>query len=182
MRPITFQTKIYELLEDYPQLEELLPQISPAFVKLKNPLLRKTIARVTTIQQAASIAGIEAGEIVSRLREAAGLSSEYNDISNADDTGDGGKYTGDRPGWFIETNVGIRFDAGKALQSGDIPMASVLNSAKRLNPGEIFEFNTPFLPVPILDILSNKGFCVWSEKIAGDKGVEYLNRVIKNEQ
>ena len=74
MRPITFQTKVYELLEDYPHLEDVLSEISPAFAKLKNPILRRTIARVTTIQQAAAVAGIEAGEVVKRLRIAAGLS------------------------------------------------------------------------------------------------------------
>jgi len=42
---ITPQIKVAELLETYPQLEEVLIDLSPTFKKLKNPVLRRTIAR-----------------------------------------------------------------------------------------------------------------------------------------
>ncbi len=48
---ITPKTKIYDLLEAYPELEDLLISMAPEFVKLKNPLLRKTIAKVANISQ-----------------------------------------------------------------------------------------------------------------------------------
>jgi hypothetical protein len=44
---ISPKTKIYELLEAYPQLEETLIALAPPFKKLKNPVLRKTIAKIT---------------------------------------------------------------------------------------------------------------------------------------
>lgn len=53
---ITPHTKVSELLDAYPELEPILLELSPAFEKLKNPLLRKTIARFTTLKHAASIA------------------------------------------------------------------------------------------------------------------------------
>lgn len=181
MRPITFQTKVYELLEDYPQLEDILTEISPAFAKLKNPVLRRTIARVTTIQQAAAIAGIEAGEVVSKLRRAAGLSDSVDEPQNpgfADSTDDkSGKYTGEQPEWFIRERVTVKFDAGKRLESGDVPMSEILKLSNALSNNEIFEFSSPFLPTPVLDLLSGKGFLIWSKR----EGSVYLNRVKKGE-
>ena len=52
---ITPKTKVAELLSTYPELEDVLVDMAPAFKKLKNPVLRRTIARVTSLQQAASV-------------------------------------------------------------------------------------------------------------------------------
>ncbi|MGD8491813.1 MAG: DUF1858 domain-containing protein, partial [Anaerolineae bacterium] len=48
------KTKVAELISAYPQLEQVLIDYVPAFEKLKNPVLRKTVARITTLQQAAA--------------------------------------------------------------------------------------------------------------------------------
>ena len=72
---INLQTKVAELLGAYPQLEEQLLKLSPTFAKLKNPILRRTVAKVTSLQQAAKIAGISPARMVQALRKAVGLSS-----------------------------------------------------------------------------------------------------------
>ncbi|PKO98703.1 MAG: hypothetical protein CVU13_09745 [Bacteroidetes bacterium HGW-Bacteroidetes-8] len=182
LRPITLQTKIWDLLEDYPQLEETLLEISPAFAKLKNPVLRRTIARVTTVKQAALIAGVEAGNVVILLRKAAGLDGGGESGSTATEKGDmtieeRGKYCGDRPHWYSPDRVKQSFDASAILNSGDVPMSQIIKAAQELSPGEIYEFTTPFLPTPILDILLRKGFLVWSEM--GQSGDTYSNRVTR---
>lgn len=41
---ITPETKLKDILDTYPELERVLLEISPAFAKLQNPLLRKTVA------------------------------------------------------------------------------------------------------------------------------------------
>lgn len=48
---ITPKTKVLELIETYPELEDILIEYAPAFKKLKNPLLRKTVAKIATLQQ-----------------------------------------------------------------------------------------------------------------------------------
>ena len=79
-----------ELLEAYPQLEDVLIDLAPAFKKLKNPLLRKTIARVTSLQQAASVGEVPVEVIVNKLRGIVGQ-EELHDVEG------GGDYRGDRP-------------------------------------------------------------------------------------
>jgi hypothetical protein len=46
---ITPQTKVGELLDAFPELENVLIQIAPPFKKLRNPILRRTVARVTRL-------------------------------------------------------------------------------------------------------------------------------------
>ncbi|HSM51463.1 MAG TPA: DUF1858 domain-containing protein, partial [Thermoanaerobaculia bacterium] len=67
---ITPQTKVLALLEAYPRLEEVLIGYVPAFQKLKNPILRRTVAKVATLSQAARIGGIAAPDLVRALRRA----------------------------------------------------------------------------------------------------------------
>jgi len=73
---ITPATRVAELLEAYPDLEELLIQQAPAFKALKNPILRRTVAKVATLEKAAQVAGIPARQLVSALRQAVGQAPE----------------------------------------------------------------------------------------------------------
>lgn len=70
---ITPATKVAELLDCYPELEEIMLSFSGAFAKLKNPVLRKTVAKITPLQQAAKVADIDVVYMVNELRKAIGL-------------------------------------------------------------------------------------------------------------
>jgi hypothetical protein len=55
---ITPRTRVGDLLYAYPQLENVLIDMSSAFEKLKNLILRNTIARVATLSQVAAVGGL----------------------------------------------------------------------------------------------------------------------------
>lgn len=50
MIEITPSTTVYAILDSYPELEEVLIGMAPAFKKLKNPILRNTVAKVATLK------------------------------------------------------------------------------------------------------------------------------------
>ena len=154
---INLQTKIAALLEACPALEETLLELSPAFAKLRNPVLRRTVAKVATIRQAAQIAGISPAEMVQTLRKAAGLAS-------ADSTGETDAEEEDDktpPEWFDETKITVRFDASPLIDAGESPMQEIIRLSKTLKKGEIMELTAPFKPAPIMDMLKSKGFQSW---------------------
>jgi hypothetical protein len=66
---ITPETKIYDLLEAYPQLENKLITIAPVFSKLKNPVLRRTITRVTALKQAAIVGNVSLNSSDQRVKK-----------------------------------------------------------------------------------------------------------------
>ncbi|WP_028585099.1 DUF438 domain-containing protein [Desulfogranum mediterraneum] len=49
------KTTILTLMQEYPFLIDVLAEHNPAFVKLKNPILRQTMGRVATLEKAASL-------------------------------------------------------------------------------------------------------------------------------
>lgn len=153
---INLHIKVSDLLDAYPQLEGTLLELSPAFSKLRNPILRRTVAKVTTLQQAAKVAGISPILLLETLRQAAGLpidnSNESIDIENEQK---------DKPEWFGEMNIIIRFDARPIIESGENPMQEIIRLSKELQNNQIMELTAPFKPVPIMDLLKSKGFEVW---------------------
>jgi len=71
--PITPETKIGVLLDNYPQLENVLLAMAPAFKKLKNPILRKTIAKIATLRQVAQIGEVSLSDLINTLRKEVGM-------------------------------------------------------------------------------------------------------------
>ena len=79
---ISEKTKIIDLINEYPFLLDFLPKLSPRFVLLKNPALRKTMSNVATIEKAAGIGGLEPDEmikkIVGKIKDETGKDVEFN--------------------------------------------------------------------------------------------------------
>jgi hypothetical protein len=153
---ISPKTKVGELLDAYPQLEDILIDLSPAFAKLKNPILRKTVARIATLQQAAVIGGIKTDVLVNRLRREAGQNEMQGET-------EGDKYlSASPPDWFDDAKIAIRFDAAPVINAGGSPLQEILSKAKNLQPGEILEVSTPFVPAPVIDMLRERGLRAFS--------------------
>lgn len=155
---ITPDTKIYDLLQAYPFLEDKLISIAPAFSKLKNPVLRKTITRVTSLRQAAIVGNVSLNELVNKLRKEVGQNDESFKESIYMKTD-----TTQRPEKIKEV-----YNAAQDLDSGIHPLAKVMNSIKDLDEGECYLLVTPFLPAPLIEKVSEKNFKVKSE--ANDDG------------
>ena len=155
---ITPKTKIYDLLEAFPELEEILISSAPEFKKLRNPVLRKTIARITNIGQAAIIGGLNVEELVNRLREEAGQGSLGQFYES------GAKYVTTRPEWFRKEAVSHTIDIREMLNKGEQPVHEVLAAIKRLNENEILEIIAPFIPAPLLDKTLSLDYKHWLDK------------------
>jgi hypothetical protein len=166
---ISPKTKVGELLEAYPELEEVLMKMSPAFEKLRNPVLRKTVARVATLQQVAVIGGINVEDIVTRLRKEAGAEETGMTIENMD------YLSGTIPGWVANSRIVSHFNATPIINSGGSPMEEILHRTSHMKAGEIFELETPFVPAPVIDMLGNKGFRTCCTR-SGDRFITWFSR------
>lgn len=154
---ITPETKVAAFLEAFPHLEGELVACSPAFAKLRNPVLRRTVARVTSLRQAAMVGGIEIGELVNRLRRAAGQANLTNHVS-----GETIRTDDPVPSWYAAEHVVGRTDAAAMLEAGEHPVHAVLDALNRLEPGEIHEVEAPFLPVPMIEKAASLGYLHWA--------------------
>jgi hypothetical protein len=155
---ITPQTKIAELLDVFPELENVLIDLAPAFKKLQNPILRKTVAKVTSVRQAAAIGKLPVDVVVNKLRGIIGQGTLEN-IQNSPNL------PKDKPGWLTEDKIKVRFDASEMIAAGGHPLTQVMQDLKDWKSGDIYELTTPFLPAPLLDKVKEKGFQVWSNEV-----------------
>ena len=149
---ISPKTKVGELLEAYPELESVLMSMSPAFEKLKNPVLRKTVARVATLQQISVVGRVNIEEMIRQLRKAAG--QDFNE--SAYEITDGKPE--EKPDWLDMSAIKYRFDATSIINSGESPMKEIIHQAGLLKAGEIFELQTPFIPAPIIEMLKSRDY------------------------
>jgi hypothetical protein len=167
---ITPKTKIYDLLETYPQLEEVLITMAPQFRKLKNPVLRKTITRITNLSQAATIAGLEIDVLVNKLRIAAGQ-SELTSFGTA-----AGAYVSQCPSWYSVDGVTETIDIREMLNAGEQPVHAVLASLKKLDDGKILKIIAPFIPAPLLDKSLSLNYRHWLDKKSDSEYFVYFTR------
>lgn len=157
---ITPRTKVMELLEAYPELEQLLINTVPAFEKLKNPILRKTVARITTLQQAAAVGGVKTEDLINKLRKAAGQ-EHMEDIQDAG-------FVTIQPGWYREEKIVKTLDVREMLAAGEHPVNQVLADVKELKEGQIYLMIAPFLPAPLIEKAASLNAKHWVDQIDGE--------------
>ena len=148
---ITPKTRVGELLDTYPQLEPVLLELAPAFNKLKNPILRKTVGKVATLQQAAALGNIPVTEIINTLRAEVG--QELFNESQLQ-----GAINFQEPEWFQENKVTEKFDAAPLINAGQNPMQEIFRRLEMTGKGELFMLSTPFVPAPIIELIHKKGY------------------------
>jgi hypothetical protein len=153
-------TKIAALLDRYPQLEEVLIELAPPFKKLKNPFLRRGVAHVASLRQAAAVAGLPVAKVVNTLRAAVGQPPIPSDAAD-----ERAAYFFAQPDWFDAARIVHSIDES-AADPDKMPIAEVLQRATLLQAGEILELVTHYLPAPGIDVMKSKGYRVWSSQSA----------------
>ena len=158
---ITPAVTVHALLEAYPELEEVLIGIAPPFKKLKNPFLRKSVAKVATIKHISSVGGVPLDELIGKIREAVGQPEGVESYEDQD-------YFGAQPDWFTSDKISLSINEDKVEDKDRMTLTIILKEARNVRKGEIIELVTSFLPAPGIDILKSKGYLVWTRKEADD--------------
>ncbi len=169
--PILATTKVAALLDHYPELEETLIAMAPPFKKLRNPILRRSVAKVASLRQAAAVGRVSVDDVVNALRAAVGQPS----LSTEEGPADAG-YFGAEPDWFDQGRVVQSIDESVDVEDDSMALNLVNEQGKKLASGEILELRTSFLPVPGIDIMRQKGFRSWSVEDAPDRIRTYFIR------
>lgn len=154
---ITPTTRVNDLLNLYPELEETLIDIAPPFKKLKNKFLRKSVAKVATLKHISSVGNVPLNELINKIREAVGQSktSVFYEDEN---------YFSDIPEWFSADKISLSIDEESIEDKNKMTLVTILQEARKVKKGEIIELTTTFLPAPGIDRMKEKGYSVWIVK------------------
>jgi hypothetical protein len=150
---ITPDSKVGELLERWPGLEEVLIELSPHFRALRNPVLRRTVAKVATLRQVSTVSGVPLGVLIERLRAGAGLPP----VAVAAVDANAGA-AAERPTWAEARTATRTHDARAAIEAGEHPLPRVMSDLAALGEADVYQLVTPFVPAPLVDLAHDKGF------------------------
>lgn len=79
--PVRPDQKIASVLKEHPELLDVLVAQSPAFNRLKNPLMRRTFARMASIEHAAGVAGVPLADLLHALNSAVGVTLDPAELA-----------------------------------------------------------------------------------------------------
>lgn len=145
---INAKTRLNDLLTHYPQLEEQIIQAAPAFKNLKNPVLRRTVGRMATIEKVVQIGGLDLTTFVNLLRrqvrqpelvppDTETQAAEIQAVAVA-------------PDW-INGEPQFTVNGKEILAAGGVPVNRVNELLPQLEPGRFLLLVTDFEPAPMID-------------------------------
>lgn len=162
---ITSQSKLFDVLKAYPSLQAQIINIAPPFQNLKNPVLRRTVGRIATIERVAQIGGMDVNKLVNTLRRAVGqeeLASEAVPpltmaIPRLEDD----------PEW-IAGEPQFTVNGTELLQHGEVPLGRVNQLLQQLDARGFILLVTNFEPTPIIEAMQKQGRKVFHKSHPGD--------------
>lgn len=162
---IRAQDRVASVLAQDERLLDVFVAAAPAFEKLRNAAMRKTMAKLVTVEQAARIAGVEPTQLVDRLNEVllgATPIAELATTTVAAPPPIPAALAGLPPERIVECDV--RED----LRAGREPFRRILDAARALPVGSVLRVRAIFEPAPLYAVLAKHGLAHATERLADD--------------
>jgi uncharacterized protein (DUF2249 family) len=167
---ITGDMTVGRLLDEHPDLVEVLVRYHPHFTCLRKSLLRRVMGPRVTLAFAARIAGVPADDLVATLRRAAG-EPERDAAPHPTLSPEGrGFVQSPKPEALaaVAAPCQLHLDVREDVRRGQEPFARIMAAVKALEPGQVFVLRAPFEPAPLYEVLGKRGFAHWTERRAAD--------------
>lgn len=159
--PITGSERVSEVLARDESLVDVFIRHSPHFEKLRSTKLRKMMAKLVTVEQAARVAGVSTQALVDDLNRTLGLAS----VSGADESETASlELTSAHP---IDAPV-VELDVREDLRSGREPFSRIMGAVAALAPNAVLHLRAIFEPAPLYAVLRKRGFEYETQCHAGD--------------
>ena len=155
---IEAKTKLFDVLEQFPELEEKIMMLAPPFKNLKNPVLRKTVGKLATIEKIARIGNLEVVDLVNQLRRQVG----QPDLTVAVETEV--QWQQGEPEW-IKGDPRHIIDGTEMLSRGEHPLQSIVKLMREIETEQFLLLNTNFKPIPLIDEMQKQNYTVYSRAL-----------------
>jgi len=170
MKEITLETKIADLLNDYEGMKDILIKINPKFKKLNNPVLRRTLAKIAGVKQAAIVGGMDPLDLLNQLRIAVGQTPvEGGENVSIESLAD------EAPEWIAQEPKAA-LDANALLEAEDNPLAKAYALLKGFEKGDVLVITADFQPEPLIEEFEKTGYSVYCQKVDEDKFITYVQK------
>jgi uncharacterized protein (DUF2249 family) len=166
---ISADMTVGRLLEERPDLIEVLVSQHPRFAQLCDRRRRAIAARVT-LAEAAGMAGMPVDELLARLGRVA-----HEGAAGAGPGMIPAPASASRPD--VPVSKQVHLDVREDIRRGQEPLARIMAAVKSLGVGQVLVLRAPFEPVPLYGALGRRGFAHWTERRADDDWSIWFHRV-----
>lgn len=157
--PVLRSDRVSAVLARDERLVEVFVRHSPHFAKLRNRSLRRVMARLVSIEDAARIASVPVEALVRDLNAALGVASgpvrvppPGRPVPGQDGAPAAG--TGAHPVDWPVVEVDVRED----LRMGREPFSRIMGAVAGLAPGDVLHLRAIFEPAPLFAVMARRGF------------------------
>lgn len=138
-------------------LVDVFARCSSAFERLRNPLTRRVMARLVTVEQAARMGGVTVDALLAELNRALGFDGggEVVAVVPAPATVD------ESPSVLERVRAGapvVELDVRDDLRSGREPFSRIMEAVASLPDDAVLRLRAPFEPVPLFSVMARRGF------------------------
>lgn len=150
--PVTASERVSDVLARDETLVEVFARHAPHFAKLRNSALRRVMARLVTVEQAARTARIPVEPLLCALNKALGI--DTTDVATASRSEKASiQTTQTHPEQFSVVELDVRED----LRVGREPFSKIMGAVGGLGEREVLRLRAIFEPVPLFAVLEKRG-------------------------
>ncbi len=130
----------------------MLVNLSPRYKKLKNPILKRTIARLASLRQASYLGGFTPVELVNTLRAEVGQKPITDDMKEEE-------VSTILPSW-AQNEPAAYMNATQVLDEDKNPLKLINKEYKKIKKDEVILLESDFVPSPLIDEMRKKDAAV----------------------
>ena len=165
---ITRKTKISEILNHDINAIDSIASINSNFLKLKNPFLRKILARRVTVEDAARIGGVSVKEFLMTLMKS-GIKVKCLEIDEINNS------KSNKIKQMIKTDI-VELDVRPILEGGVDPFKEIMAKLDTLRSDHTLLIVNTFEPIPLLNILKAQGYVYETERLTDGVVKTYITK------
>ncbi|HEX5436137.1 MAG TPA: DUF2249 domain-containing protein [Gemmatimonadaceae bacterium] len=162
-RPVRASDRVSDVLARDERLVEVFARQSPHFARLRNPGMRRVMARLVSVEQAARICGAEPSALVRELNRALGVDDALPHTAD-DAAGSMRDHQHALPPGLRPVELDVRED----LRQGREPFSRIMAAVGALRADEALCLRATFEPVPLFAVMQKRGFQHLSEQVDAD--------------
>jgi uncharacterized protein (DUF2249 family) len=152
--PVAPTDRVSDVLARDEALVDVFVRHAAHFEKLRNVMMRRVMARLVTVEQAARIADVPVQALVRDLNEALHIDVRPAAAEEADALPCADEDSGHRPPSLREVELDVRED----MRAGREPFSRIMAAIGSLGVEEVLHLRTIFEPVPLFGLLEKRGF------------------------
>lgn len=162
-QPVRTSDRVSDVLARDARLVEVFARQSPHFAALRRPGMRRVMARLVTVEQAARIGGVPAAALVHELNRALGIDAPTEDAAVGSAPVTGGAQPALPPGVCT-----VELDVRDDLRQGREPFSRIMAAVGALGGDEALCLRATFEPVPLFAVMGRRGFEHLSEQLGAN--------------